>query len=72
MCKHSDVAREQFAAVIRNMADSSMLYLKNPEKDFSRTRKLPFETVMNILISMGGNTLYNVVLQITNGFVVQS
>jgi hypothetical protein len=32
--------------------------VKNPEKDFTRKRKLPFEEVMNLLISMGGNSLY--------------
>lgn len=58
VCKHSDFVKDKLTAIVQDMADSSMLYVKNPEKDFSRNRKLPFETVMNLLISMGGNTLY--------------
>ena len=58
VCKHSDFVKETLADIVRGMADSSMLYVKNPEKDFSRNRKLSFETVVNLLISMGGNTLY--------------
>ncbi|WCF08359.1 hypothetical protein NDS46_29620 [Paenibacillus thiaminolyticus] len=34
-------------------------YVKNPEKDFTRKKKLSFETVMQLLISMGGNSLWN-------------
>jgi hypothetical protein len=58
VCKHSDFVKETLADIVREMADSSMLYVKNPEKDFRRNRKLSFETVVNLLISMGGNTLY--------------
>jgi len=42
---------------IQNLADLSWLYVKNPGKDFTRNRKLPFETVIEILLSMGGGTL---------------
>ncbi|WP_336775250.1 IS4 family transposase [Paenibacillus sp. MMO-58] len=38
-------------------------YVKNPEKDFTRKKKLPFETVMQLLISMGGNSLYKELLE---------
>jgi hypothetical protein len=42
---------------VQNLADLSWLYVKNPGKDFTRNRKLPFETVIEILLSMGGGTL---------------
>lgn len=32
-------------------------YVRNPEKDFTRTRKLPFETMLKMLVGMGGNTI---------------
>jgi hypothetical protein len=38
-------------------------YVKNPGKDFTRKKKLPFETVMQLLISMGGNSLYKELLE---------
>ena len=33
------------------------LFVNNPEKDFTRKRKLDFKEMMNILLSMGGNSL---------------
>jgi len=39
------------------MSASPALYVKNPDKDFTRTRKLPFETMMKLLISMGGGSI---------------
>lgn len=63
MCKPPDFVKETLMAIVRGMADSSMLYVKNPEKDFSRNRKLSFETVVNLLISMGGNTLYKELME---------
>lgn len=38
-------------------------YVRNPEKDFTRKKKLPFETVMQLLISLGGNSLYKELLE---------
>jgi hypothetical protein len=38
-------------------------YVKNPKKDFTRKKKLPFETVMQLLISMGGNSIYKELLE---------
>jgi hypothetical protein len=39
------------------------LFVKNPGKDFIRNRKLPFETVVHLLISMGGNSIYKELLE---------
>jgi hypothetical protein len=38
-------------------------YVKKPGKDFTRKEKLPFETVMQLLISMGGNSIYKELLE---------
>ena len=45
------------ASLIREMAECPALFVKTPEKDFARVRKLPFETVVRTLISMGGNSI---------------
>ena len=45
--------------LIRDMAEHYWLYVSNPNKDFSRDRKLPFEKVLAILVSMGGGSLRN-------------
>src|SRR5690554_4872125 len=44
---------------------------KNPEKDFTRTKKMPFETVMQLLISMGDNSLYKELLE-SQGYDVKT
>lgn len=46
----------------RNGSRTSTLCQK-PEKDFTRKKKLPFETVMQLLISMGGNSIYKELLE---------
>ncbi|MBU5674793.1 IS4 family transposase, partial [Paenibacillus brevis] len=49
--------------LIREMSASPAPYVKNPETDFTRKKKLPFETVMQLLISMGGNSIYKELLE---------
>jgi hypothetical protein len=53
------------------MADSRQRYVKNPETDFVRKRKLPFETVVQLVISMGGNSIYKELLE-TSGYDVNT
>lgn len=43
--------------IISTLANDPSDFLINPSKDFSRTRKLSFETVIKMMIGMGGNTL---------------
>ena len=57
MQNHHESIKATLTDMVANMSKASMLYVKNPEKDFTRTRKLPFDTMMMTLISMGGNTL---------------
>lgn len=38
------------------MAASPVKFVKNPEMDFTRKRKLTLETVVNLKLSMGGNS----------------
>lgn len=44
------------------MSESSSLFVKNPQSDFTRKRKLPFEAVLHFLLSMGGNSIYKELL----------
>ena len=45
--------------LIHEMAEHYWLYVSDPERNFSRDRKLPFEKVLAILVSMGGGSLRN-------------
>jgi hypothetical protein len=63
MNKYPNTIKEALSSRIREMAENPMLFVKNPGKDFTRDRKLPFETVVNLLISMGGNSIYKELLE---------
>ena len=51
------------SSLIAKMSKSPELYVKNPGKDFTRKRKLSFETVVRLLISMGGNSICKELLE---------
>ena len=44
-------------AVIHDMAKHTEDFCRCPEKDFTRNRKLPFESVLTLLVKMGGHSL---------------
>ncbi|MFD1908841.1 hypothetical protein ACFSQ7_40000 [Paenibacillus rhizoplanae] len=46
--------KDRLTSLIREMAAAPAPYVKKPGKDFTRTKKLSFETVMQTLIFMGG------------------
>lgn len=63
MNAYANVLKEKLTFLIREMSVTPAPYVKNPEIDFTRKKKLPFETVMHLLISMGGNSLYKELLE---------
>ncbi|TDF92587.1 hypothetical protein [Paenibacillus piri] len=54
--------KQKLTSLIREMSAEPAHYVKNPGKDFTRERKLPFETVMQLLVSMGGNSIFKELL----------
>lgn len=63
MNNYPNAVKETLLSLIEKMSASKELYVKNPGKDFTRDRKLPFETVIKLLISMGGNSIYKELLE---------
>ena len=63
MNTHPNAVKERLTSLIAGMSASSGLFVKNPTKDFTRDRKLPFESVMHLLIAMGGNSIYKELLE---------
>lgn len=55
--------KQTLTSLIHEMSAELAPYVKNPGKDFTRKKKLPFETVMQLLISMGGNSIYKELLE---------
>ena len=43
--------------LVSKMGETLEQYVKKPGKDFTRNRKLTFETILKMLICMGGNTI---------------
>jgi hypothetical protein len=63
MNEYADLLKETLTSLIREMSAAPTPYVKDPNKDFTRKKKLPFETVMELLISMGGNSIYKELLE---------
>jgi hypothetical protein len=46
MNDYPNAVKASLTSLIMEMSASPALYVKNPERDFTRKRKLPFETVI--------------------------
>lgn len=57
MNEYVDFIKKKLDYVLTEMQEYSWLFVNNPRKDFTRNRKLNFKEMLNILLSMGGNSL---------------
>ena len=57
MKNYPKYVKDTLNAVIRDMAKHPTDFCRNPEKDFTRKRKLPFERILTLLVKMGGHSL---------------
>lgn len=64
MDKYPIQLREKVNKLIGGMEKCAYLFSKNGEKDFTRTRKIPFSRVIKSLIYMGGQSLNRELLDI--------
>lgn len=80
MIDYPKYVKSTLSKLIDKMATEPKLYVNNPTTDFTRKRKLSFETVMYLMLSMGGNSLssefmeyfkYNVDMPSTSAFIQQ-
>lgn len=62
MNNYPTLVKERLMSLISEMSETMGAFVKNPGKDFTRNRKLPFEAVVKLLISMGGNSIYKELL----------
>ncbi len=58
-----DVVKGTLLTIISDMAEHSDVFSKNPEKDFTRRRKLNFEDLLRIIVSMEAGTIRDEVLK---------
>jgi hypothetical protein len=80
MNEYPNTIKERLSFLISELAASPELFVRNPGIDFTRNRKLPFETVVRLIITMGGNSLgkellesqgYDVNTPTTSAFIQQ-
>ena len=57
MKNYPKYVKKTLNAVIRDMSKQPELFCRDPERDFTRKRKLPFEKVLDLLVKMGGHSL---------------
>jgi len=62
MTNYPVIVKEKLISLISEMSATMDIFVKNPKKDFTRNRKLPFEVVIKLLISMDGNSIYKELL----------
>ena len=62
MHSYSRFVKNKLKSIIKEMAQSPECFVKNPDKDFTRNRKLAFEDIINLLLSMAGNSIYKELL----------
>ena len=63
---YANTVRQVLVESIDHLDTNKALYLQNPEKDFSRKRKLPFDTIINQLLQMESGTLQAELLKYHN------
>jgi len=66
MNKYPKRIKNTLLSLISKMSADPEKFVKTPGKDFTRTRKLPFEAVVKLLISMGGNSICKELLEATD------
>ena len=54
---------ELLYSAVNYVSDTFKDYVRNPRKDFSRVRKLPFDKMLKIIIGMGGASLANELIE---------
>ena len=62
MTNYTAQVKENLMNAIEQMAQYQWLFVKNPEKDFIRNRKLDFKTTIGLLLNMNGNSIYKEML----------
>ena len=63
MNDYPDLVKGRLLRLIDEMARKPELFTKNPGKDFTRNRKLNFTQMIRLLLSMGGNSLGNELME---------
>ena len=57
MLNEISIVKEKLTEAISQLCEVSWMFAKDPCRDFTRKRKLPFEKVISLLLAMEGGSL---------------
>ncbi len=63
MARFSTIVKEKLLSVITSLEHRKEEFVKNPGKDFTRERRLSFKDMIGIMLSMGGKTTSDELLE---------
>jgi hypothetical protein len=63
MQNYISFVKQSLSESIQEMSSVPWLFVKNPESDFSRKRKMDFETFFHFFISMEGRSTWNGIIK---------
>lgn len=63
MNNYPELVKKRLLALINEMAECPELFVKQPGKDFTRTRKIDFAEMMKLILAMGGNSIGNELME---------
>lgn len=66
MNSYADLVKSSLTSIISEMSKVKELFVKTPDKDFTRTRKMPFHKCMLQIITMGGKSIERELLESHN------
>jgi hypothetical protein len=63
MSSYADLVKSKLMTVIKDLEQRKDAFVKQPGKDFTRKRKLSLQTLITLMLSMGGKSLENELLE---------
>ncbi|MBC8059957.1 MAG: transposase, partial [Clostridiaceae bacterium] len=63
MLNYPNHVKNKLINIVEEMAENPECYVKNPNRDFTRERKLTFKSVIEILLSIGGGSISKELLE---------
>ena len=61
-----DTIKKRLMSIIKDMSADPRLFVKNPERDFTRNRKLNFESMMRFLLGKSGGSLQSELMEFSH------
>ena len=64
--KHAQKVKKRYLTILNDMAKNRDSYVKNPEKDFTRKRKLSFQDTINTIVTYDAGSIGRCIKRISS------